>query len=103
MIIHADEVLNGSGQGKKKARVESFVVGHDLANGERLQWIVEGGKFKASFLLPDNHHYDQGNPKSEGLLISEVGFVLSSLNIYIYIHYDTDLPVPDCCPGLRIL
>lgn len=60
MIIHANE-----GGGKK--RIESFVVGQDLAKGERLQWIVEGGKYKASFLLPD----EEGGTDSQGLLISE--------------------------------
>lgn len=35
---------------KAEARVESFVVGGDIEKGERLQWIVKGGKFKASFL-----------------------------------------------------
>ncbi|KAK7206787.1 RmlC-like cupin domain-containing protein [Myxozyma melibiosi] len=45
--------------------VETFVVGHDVANGERLQWIVEGGDYKASFLLPDDDTHDH-------CLISEV-------------------------------
>ena len=60
VIIHADE------SGKEK-RVETFVVGSDIAKGERLQWIVDGGKYKASFLLPDV----EGGTESEGLLISE--------------------------------
>ncbi|KAH6674316.1 RmlC-like cupin domain-containing protein [Halenospora varia] len=60
VIIHADE------EGKEK-RVESFVVGQDVEKGERLQWIVEGGKFKASFLLEDV----EGGRESGGLLISE--------------------------------
>jgi len=60
VLIHADE------EGEQK-RIETFVVGHDVAKGERLQWIVEGGKFKASFLLPDG----EGGTESEGLLISE--------------------------------
>lgn len=80
MIIHADEVLNRNQQdqrktgeereAKRKARIETFVVGHDISKGEKLQWIVEGGKYKASFLLPD----DEGDPegRTEGLLISEV-------------------------------
>jgi len=42
------------------------VVGHDIAKGEKLQWIVDGGIFKASYLLPD-----QGSSNSDGLLISE--------------------------------
>jgi predicted cupin superfamily sugar epimerase len=62
VIIHADEA---GGQWNK--RIESFVVGPIVEKGERLQWIVEGGKFKASFLLPD----EEGTERSEGLLISE--------------------------------
>ncbi|MCJ1432688.1 hypothetical protein MMC27_002045 [Xylographa pallens] len=62
VIIHADEVQRG-----QKARIETFVVGQDIASGERLQWIVEGGKYKSSFLLPDKH----GTGGSDGLLISE--------------------------------
>lgn len=62
VLIHADEVRVGG-----KAKVESFIVGHDITKGERLQWIVEGGKYKASFLLPDT----DGGDDSEGLLISE--------------------------------
>lgn len=58
VLIHADE---------PGCRVESFVVGPDVANGERLQWIVPGGKYKASFLLPD----DPAGSSSDGLLISE--------------------------------
>jgi len=63
IVIHADEK-----HGEEKARIETFVVGHDINKGERLQWMVEGGKYKASFLLPD--HGD--DMESEGLLISEV-------------------------------
>lgn len=65
VLIHADEA-EGQGEGTK-ARVETFVVGHDVAKGERLQWIVEGGKYKCSFLLPD----EEGGRSSDGLLISE--------------------------------
>jgi len=60
VLIHADE------EGQQK-RIETFVVGHNVAKGERLQWIVEGGKYKASYLLPD----EEGGIESEGLLISE--------------------------------
>jgi predicted cupin superfamily sugar epimerase len=60
VLIHADE------PGKEK-RIETFVVGPNIAKGEKLQWIVEGGKYKASFLLPDE---DSGK-ESQGLLISE--------------------------------
>jgi len=59
VLIHADE---------PGCRVETFVVGQDVARGERLQWIVEGGKYKGSFLLPDE---DGGDASKEGLLISE--------------------------------
>ena len=66
IIIHADERREGH-----KARVEVFTVGQDIEKGERLQWIVEGGKYKSSFLLPD----EEGTSESGGLLISEVGEV----------------------------
>ena len=64
VVIHADE-KDQFGQ----ARVETFVVGQNIEEGEKLQWIVEGGKFKASFLLPDK----DSDVSREGLLISEVG------------------------------
>ncbi|TVY31436.1 Uncharacterized protein LSUB1_G008647, partial [Lachnellula subtilissima] len=61
VLIHANE------PGDEK-RIESFVVGTDIEKGEKLQWIVEGGKFKASYLLPD----EEGGTESQGgLLISE--------------------------------
>lgn len=63
VIIHADEKEEGG-----KARIETFVVGQDLHDGEKVQWVVQGGKYKASFLLPDA----EGRLESEGLLISEV-------------------------------
>ena len=63
VIIHADEIGHG-----EKARIETFVVGHNLVEGERLQWVVDGGKYKASFLLPDQ----ETGTESDGLLISEV-------------------------------
>ncbi|KAK3499516.1 RmlC-like cupin domain-containing protein [Neurospora hispaniola] len=43
VILHADE---------KPCRVESFVVGKNVKKGERVQWIVEGGKYKGTFVLP---------------------------------------------------
>lgn len=62
VLIHADEGAEG-----EEKRIETFLVGQDVAQGERLQWIVDGGKFKASFLLSDS----EGGSPSEGLLISE--------------------------------
>ena len=47
-------------------RVESFVVGQDIERGERLQWVVEGGVWKASYLLQED-----GREDNQGLLISE--------------------------------
>ncbi|CAD0100958.1 unnamed protein product [Aureobasidium mustum] len=62
VIIHADEVMpeydSHSGI-RSKARVETFIVGQNVEKGERLQWIVDGGKYKKD---PANN---------EGLLISE--------------------------------
>ncbi|PSR97057.1 RmlC-like cupin domain-containing protein [Coniella lustricola] len=54
-------------------RIETFVVGQDVARGEKLQWIVEGGIYKASFLLPDraNGNGEELGESREGLLISE--------------------------------
>ncbi|CAI4654834.1 ASN_HP2_G0038100.mRNA.1.CDS.1 [Saccharomyces cerevisiae] len=46
-------------------QVKSFKVGFDYKNGEVSQWVVPGGVFKASFLLP-NEEFDNG------FLISEV-------------------------------
>lgn len=48
--------------------VETFVVGQDVASGERLQWIVEGDHYKASYLLPDA---EGAGSSAQGLLISE--------------------------------
>ncbi|KAJ4176867.1 hypothetical protein NW767_015302 [Fusarium falciforme] len=45
--------------------VETYVVGHNIEKGERLQWVVEGGVWQASYLL------DAEDGESEGLLISE--------------------------------
>jgi predicted cupin superfamily sugar epimerase len=63
VVLHTDE-LDADG----KARVEVFDVGHDLEKGETLQFIVDGNKFKSSYLLPDR----DGETSSDGLLISEV-------------------------------
>lgn len=60
VVIHANEA------GKEK-RIETFIVGPNIERGEKLQWIVEGDKYKASYLLPDE---DEG-VHSQGLLISE--------------------------------
>ncbi|PHH87683.1 hypothetical protein CDD83_8540 [Cordyceps sp. RAO-2017] len=54
-------------------RLESFIVGPDVLGGERLQWVVEGGVWKASHLLepspirPD----DGGSAPGKELLITE--------------------------------
>lgn len=82
VVIHAGEAASeshpngygGSEDGSdeasrwnSKARIASFVVGPNVDKGERLQWIVEGGTYKGSFLLPDV----EGGTESDGLLISE--------------------------------
>ncbi|KAI9734038.1 MAG: hypothetical protein M1818_006976 [Claussenomyces sp. TS43310] len=63
VVIHA----NGEDEPAGGKHIETFVVGQNVAKGERLQWIVEGGKYKASFLLPD----EDNGASHEGLLISE--------------------------------
>ena len=65
VMIHADEGDAGP------KRIETFVVGRDVLKGEKVQWVVEGGKYKASYLLPD----DEGGNESGGLLISEVSYL----------------------------
>ncbi|KAI4200079.1 MAG: hypothetical protein LQ350_004218 [Teloschistes chrysophthalmus] len=66
VIVHADEEGH-----TKPVRMETFVVGQNIHKGERLQWMVEGGKHKASYLLSDQE--GEGEPSSEeGLLISEM-------------------------------
>jgi uncharacterized protein len=64
-----------TGPSRGRWTVETFVVGGNVDRGERLQWIVEGGRYKASFLLPDDGGDDgdgQGMAaESGGLLISE--------------------------------
>ncbi len=55
VLIHADEVKGGYDEWTNlagKARVETFVVGQDVQAGERLQWVVEGGKYKVRFPCP---------------------------------------------------
>lgn len=63
----------GTGSGSSRWMVETFVVGLDVDKGERVQWVVEGGRYKASFLLADDHGDDGSGPQpqSAGLLISE--------------------------------
>ena len=59
VIVHADEVEATKRSGGEveeeqrwtgNARVETFVVGQNLEKGEKLQWIVEGGKYKVWLL-----------------------------------------------------
>lgn len=72
-----------------KAGIETFVVGQDIEKGERLQWVVEGGKYKGTFLLPD----DGGS--SNGLLISEVGPLYHECGMFM-------LTLVDRRPRIRI-
>ncbi|CDK27593.1 unnamed protein product [Kuraishia capsulata CBS 1993] len=48
--------------------IKSFIVGFDFANGEVAQWVVPGGVYKASFLLP----LEEEPSGDDCLLISEV-------------------------------
>ncbi|KEF54359.1 uncharacterized protein A1O9_09525 [Exophiala aquamarina CBS 119918] len=64
VIMYVDQPRDENG----RVRVNSFLVGQDLVNGEDLQWAVPGGKFKATFLYPDE---DEGQESKNGMLISE--------------------------------
>ncbi|KAK6541484.1 hypothetical protein TWF694_007293 [Orbilia ellipsospora] len=70
IILHVDEWDGTPGS----CRIEDWVVGADIAGGERLQWMVEGGKYKASYLLPAEGEGDakMDGEGVEGCLISEV-------------------------------
>ncbi|KAF4454310.1 hypothetical protein F53441_3126 [Fusarium austroafricanum] len=54
-------------------RIESFIVGNAVERGERIQWIVEGDVWKASYLLANESRssHESGELETEGLLISE--------------------------------
>ena len=78
VVIHPESDPD-NGKVRTPARIETFVVGQDVANGERLQWIVEGGLWKSSFLLPDE---EDGSTSEEGLLISEVSQPLPPFRPY---------------------
>lgn len=47
------------------------MVGKNVMNGEQAVWIVEGGRYKASFLLPDSEEMRDGEGEQR-LIISEV-------------------------------
>lgn len=103
VVIHADEdhVSDPSSTSAGK-RIETFVVGPRVDRGERLQWIVDGGKYKASFLLPD---HDGEGATSEGLLISETvvpGFEYSDHD-FLTLQGLADLVAPEHLPVLSCL
>ncbi|CCH41362.1 hypothetical protein BN7_901 [Wickerhamomyces ciferrii] len=50
--------------------VKSFIVGFNHSKGEVSQWVVPGGVYKASYLLPLDSQI--GETKDDHLLISEV-------------------------------
>ncbi|KAK4033228.1 RmlC-like cupin domain-containing protein [Parachaetomium inaequale] len=67
VVIHP-----GSRGRDRRVRIESFVVGLDRARGETQRWVVEGGKYKATFLLPDlDQNGEEGATSGEGMLVSE--------------------------------
>ncbi|KAK4248810.1 RmlC-like cupin domain-containing protein [Corynascus novoguineensis] len=56
----------------ERVRIESFVAGLDRARGEKQRWVVEGGKYKATFLLPDlDESGEEGSTSKEGMLVAE--------------------------------
>ncbi|KAG0683626.1 hypothetical protein C6P40_001718 [Pichia californica] len=49
--------------------IETFRVGFDIANGERTQWIVEPGTYKACYIIPEG---DAEDSNKDCLWVSEV-------------------------------
>ena len=47
-------------------RVETYIVGLNVVGGERVQWIVEGGVWKASYLLGDGDGDGDGIDEERG-------------------------------------
>jgi hypothetical protein len=88
-LIHADE----------DNRVESFVVGKDVAKGEKAVWIVEGGKYKASYLLQMSDEKGE-NEKGDRLLISEVSGLEGKIGWGRVGNWAN--VKADCCSGLRV-
>ncbi|KAK3951718.1 RmlC-like cupin domain-containing protein [Pseudoneurospora amorphoporcata] len=63
VVLHADET---------PCRVESFLVGRNVEKGEKMQWIVEGGKYKGTFVLPVEDPDGEGDGKEDEMIfISE--------------------------------
>lgn len=77
MLIHADA-------GGAKKRIETFVVGMDLAAGEKAVWVVEGGKYKASFLLDTHTGADTGAETDKGKGKDEARLLISEVSYYYY-------------------
>ncbi|OJD30356.1 uncharacterized protein BKCO1_6200055 [Diplodia corticola] len=92
VVIHADEVVNGL-RPKGEARIETYVVGQDVAADERLQWVVEGGKYKASFLLPDDEA--EGASAGAAQATSKDGCLISETVIPGFEYADHDFLKPD--------
>ena len=99
MILHPIPTSGHSVGGKSIGwvRVEEFTVGHDLAAGEQLQWIVEGGKWKATYLLPDLSRKDgSGSGKeSDGVGSSEEGLLISETVVPGFDFEDHDFLSPE--------
>ena len=77
MLIHADA-------GGAKKRIETFVVGMDLAAGEKAVWVVEGGKYKASFLLDTHTGADTGAETDKGTGKDEARLRIIEVSYYYY-------------------
>jgi predicted cupin superfamily sugar epimerase len=101
VLIHPPEGIDAYGnEGHEKGiwRIETFTVGRDVANGERLQWIVDGGIWKTSFLLGrtdgagecGGEHGEHGEHVDctvcGGCLISEVCFLIHCAWIWTLLY-----------------
>ncbi|SCU80892.1 LANO_0B01442g1_1 [Lachancea nothofagi CBS 11611] len=80
-------------------KIKSFKVGFDYASGEVSQWVVPGGVWKASFLIP-NEEFDNG------FLISEVvvpGFEYTDYKPFPGFEALVELVGPEKAEQLKLL
>ena len=59
--------------------IETFVVGPNIAKGEKLQWTVAGGNWKVCWLLPDSDEIAQIDEAGEATDVSNSKMLQSDI------------------------